>query len=389
MSSKHAQSRFSLLTKLLPAAFLALSGCAGYLPEPGPEVSALKSGAEQARLPVVTMNEAVARRVETADQPATFASTWPQRGVAPDYVVGPGDILAVSVWEAPPAMLFGTTVLDPRAGAATTRQTAFPAQMVSAAGTISIPFAGEVPVAGRTPEQIEADVARRLKGKANQPQILVQVTQNMTSNATVVGEVGKSLRMPLTARGERLLDALAEAGGVRQSVARMSVQLSRDGRVVNMPLQTVIADPRQNIMLKPGDVVTALYQSLSFVALGASGINKEIDFEAQGITLAQAMGRMGGTQDMRGDIKGVFIFRFENPRAFPDDGKGLPHTPEGRIPVIYQVDLSNPATFLVAQNFPIHNHDVLYVANAPGADLQKFLNIVTTSIYSITTLQAL
>lgn len=53
---------------------------------------------------------------------------------------------------------------------------------------------------------------QRLKGKANQPQVLVRVIRNNTANVTVVGEVTTSTRMPLTARGERLLDALAAAG---------------------------------------------------------------------------------------------------------------------------------------------------------------------------------
>jgi polysaccharide export outer membrane protein len=47
------------------------------------------------------------------------------------------------------------------------------------------------------------------------------------------------------------------------------------------------------------------------------------------------------------------------------------------------VDLKNPATFFVAQDFPIQNRDVLYVSNAPAAELQKFLNIVVSVVYPI------
>jgi polysaccharide export outer membrane protein len=45
--------------------------------------------------------------------------------------------------------------------------------------------------------------------------------------------------------------------------------------------------------------------------------------------------------------------------------------------VIYRVDMSNPATFFVAQSFPIRNKDVLYVSNAPLSDIQKFVQIVS------------
>jgi polysaccharide export outer membrane protein len=57
-------------------------------------------------------------------------------------------------------------------------------------------------------------------------------------------------------------------------------------------------------------------------------------------------------------------------------------TPDGRAPVVYRLDLKNPASLLVAQNFPIRNKDVVYVANAPAAELQKFMNIVTSSVFS-------
>jgi polysaccharide export outer membrane protein len=62
-------------------------------------------------------------------------------------------------------------------------------------------------------------------------------------------------------------------------------------------------------------VVTALFQPYSFTALGATGANAEIAFEATGITLAQALGRAGGLQDQRADVRGAFLFRLEDPRA--------------------------------------------------------------------------
>ena len=304
--------------------------------------------------------------------------------VRPRFSVGAGDVLEVSVWEAPPATLFGSTVIDPRAGAATTRVTTFPEQMVSYDGTINIPFAGNIPVAGKSPQAVEVEVARRLRGKANQPQVLVRVTRNATSNVTVVGEVSQSIRMPLTAKGERLLDAVAAAGGVRQPVGKMTVQVTRNRVVQAMALDSVILDPRQNIMLQPGDVVTALYQPLSFIALGATGKNEEVVFEAQGISLAQALARSGGLQDQRADAKGVFIFRFEDPLVLGATGDNPQLMPDGTVPVIYRVDLKDPRSFFVAQGFPMRNKDVMYIANAPAAELQKFLNILTSVVFTAT-----
>lgn len=368
---------------------LALSGCASFpawLSSSGPSMAQVVDQEKiDSPIPVVEVDDAVARRVLAAQRLDSFAEALSAKA-PPGYTVGAGDVLEVSVWEAPPAALFGAAVVDPRAGLTTTRQTTFPEQIVNVEGVINVPFAGTVPVAGKTPQQIEAEIARRLAGKANQPQVLVRVIRNATSNVTVVGEVAASTRLPLTAKGERLLDAVAAAGGVRQPVGKITIQLSRGGKVMAMPLDSVIQDPQQNVYLQPGDVVTALFQPLSFTVLGATGKNEEVNFEAQGITLAQALGRMAGVRDAQADARGVFIFRFEEPGIVKAEGKPLPQTPEGKVPVVYRVDLKDPRAFLVAQNFPMKNKDVVYVANAPAAELQKFLSILTSSLFSVSSL---
>ena len=274
------------------SAFLIMGGLPGcstfpaWLPSSGPSVAHVVDQDEiDSPIPVVEVSDVVARRVLAAQRTDSFAEVLSAKA-PPGYVVGAGDVLEVSVWEAPPAALFGVAVVDQRAGLTSTRQTTFPEQIVNTDGVINVPFAGTVPVAGKTPQQIEADLVQRLKGKANQPQVLVRVIRNATANVTVVGEVAASTRMPLTAKGERLLDAVAAAGGVRQPVGKITLQLSRGGKVIAMPLDSVIQDPKQNVYLQPGDVVTALFQPLSFTALGATGRNEEVNFEAQGITLA-------------------------------------------------------------------------------------------------------
>lgn len=381
----------SLLATLLAATVVGmLSGCATYpagLPSSGPSTQQVQQTPDTpggSGIQIVDVNDAVARKLLASQKLALFSETF-SASAQPGYVIGAGDVIEVSVWEAPPAALFGSGALDPRSGPATTRVTALPEQMVNSDGHINIPFAGQITAAGRNPQQIEADIVQRLKGKANQPQVLVRVIRNNTANVTVVGEVTTSTRMPLTARGERLLDALAAAGGTRQPVNKMTLQVTRGNQVQALPLDTIIRDPRQNIVLLPGDVVTSLFQPLSFTVLGATGKNEELNFEAQGISLAQALARSGGLQDARADAQGVFVFRFESPAALELNGKTVPTTPEGRIPVIYRVNLKDPATFFVAQSFPVQNKDVLYVSNAPAAELQKFLNIVVSAILPVAT----
>jgi polysaccharide biosynthesis/export protein len=186
--------------------------------------------------------------------------------------------------------------------------------------------------------------------------------------------------MPLTARGERLLDAIAAAGGSKQPINKTTVQITRGTTTVAMSLDSVIRDAQHNITLRSGDIITAAYQPLSFTALGATGKNDEVNFEAQGITLAQALARVGGLQDARADAQGIFIFRLEDANALTWPRSPAATTPEGRVPVIYRLDMKDPASFFVAQAFAIENKDVMYVSNAPAAEWQKFANLIYTIV---------
>ena len=330
---------------------------------------------------VVEINEEVISRQTRVQNQKFFSETFTGSD-QPGIVIGCGDVIEVSVWEVPPA-LFGESFATQRTGSPSAHMTTFPEQMVGNDGTIKIPFAGQVPVAGRTLRQVETEIRMRLKGKANQPQVLVRTVSNNTSNVTVVGEVATSVRMPLTSKKERLLDALAAAGGVTQKFNRMTVQLTRGDKVRTMPLDTIIRDPKQNIILMPDDVVTLLFQPLSFTALGATSKNEEVDFEAKGISLAQALARVGGLQDSRADASGVFIFRFEDAQVLDFSEEKQHDLSREKVPVVYRMNLKDPATFFIAQHFKVQDKDVLYVSNAPSADFQKFLNMVVSVAYPI------
>ena len=365
---------------------LLMAGCS-QLPTSGPssrQIEAGTAGPGAAAIQIVEVDDAVTRRLLAQRTQRLFSETLGQ-AAGPYTGIGPGDVLEISIWEAPPATLFGTATIgtDVRTASSAARAVTLPEQMVDRDGTINVPFAGKVPAAGQTLRAIEAEIVKRLNGKAHLPEVTLRQTRNVSANVTVVGEVASSVRVPLTAGGERLLDALAAAGGVRQPVSKMTLQVTRGADYFAMPLDSVIRDPRQNVPLRAGDVVTAIFQPLSFTALGATGKNEEVNFEAQGITLAQALARSGGLVDSRSDAQGVFIFRLEPQTALDWPRKPVAATPEGMVPVVYRVDLRNPSSFFVMQSFAINNKDILYVSNAPATELQKFLNLVFSVAYPV------
>ena len=378
-----------LFKGLAPLALALLSGCAAdWLPTSGPSAKALETAATSAPdasfIELVDINAAVTRRLSDNDKKQYFSNGFATARDA-TYVVNPGDVIELSVWEASPALLFGTapSFAGMSAGSGGSKNTSLPEQMIAKDGYITMPFAGRIKVAGKTLAKIEAEIVDALRGKANYPQVIARLTRNSTTNVTVVGEVNRSIVLPLTPRGERLLDAIAEAGGVKQPIEKTTVQISRNSTVRTMALETVIQDPKQNIRLSPGDVITTFFQPYSFTALGATGKNDEINFVAQGISLTQAMARVGGLQDQRADVKGVFVFRFEEPTALKLAQAPKVANEDGKIPVVYRLDMSDPSAFFVAQSFKVKDKDVIYVANASSVEFSKFLNIMVSVIYPL------
>ncbi len=375
---------------LLTAAIL-LAGC-GTLGASGPTRSAILDAGEQsyaeADIRVVDLDQPTIRRAGEVRRASSFAQTFGDSAPS-GTVFGRGDTIAISIWEAPPAVLFGSAAVQSAiVGAAAPQGTNLPEQMVSDNGTVSVPFVGSVQVADRTAVEVEREIVERLQGRAHQPQAVVRLANNATRNVTVLGDVRDNRRVPLSATGERLLDAIAAAGGTRNPVERSTVQLARAQEVTVMPITAVIADPVQNVRLQPNDVITVFHQPFSFTAMGAVTQGAQVPFEGSGLTLAQAIGRVGGLRDDRADIRGVFIFRFEDPAVLdPTVVAAGRRTAEGRVPVIYRVDLSDPASFFAAQDFNIRDEDILYVSTAPLADLQRFLGAVSNIALSAVAIQ--
>ena len=365
--------------------FLSLSACAGFLSSSGPNRSTvlLADGRSVPIIQVIQVNSELTQSILNNEKSLLFSEVFKEKKTL-DQKIKPGDVLEVNIWEADPAILFSSGSQG-QVGMSLpgSNKTTLPEQIVNSDGFISIPFAGKILAKDKNITEVENSILASLKARANQPQVMVRMSKNLTSQITIVGEVNSSALLSLTPKGERILDAIAAVGGVKQAVNKITVQLTRENIVQSLSLDKIIQDSRQNIKLEPGDVLTIFFQPNSFTVLGATVKNDEVAFEGQGITLAQALGRVGGFNDNRADSKGLFIFRFEDPKSLSQKYKPEVLTSDGKAAIIYQVKMDDPATFFVAQNFPIKNKDVIYVANSPAAELQKFLNIIVSIVYPL------
>lgn len=370
--------KFLLLSPLI----FILANCSS-LPTSGPSYSkVIKVNEKMPEVNLVELNNNVVQTLFRNQENQLF-SRFNEITSANYYAgtVNVGDVLEISIWEAPPAVLFGGTFSSEGQGNSALAQ--LPAQTVNKKGTVSVPFIGHIYVAGKTPEMIQSQIVHSLNRKANQPQALVRIVNNNSSDVTVIRQ-GNSIRLPLTASSERVLDAVSAVGGSPADIQDITVQLTRGNQVKTLPFETLISDPNQNILLHSGDVVALLTTPYSFTALGAVGTNQQMKFSTKGITLAEAIGRMGGLIDTRSDPRGIFVFRhtsfsqldFEQQQIWEKRGYGVGLD----IPTVYRIDLLDPKSMFLLQRFPIQDKDIVYVSNAPLAEFQKFLRM----IFSIT-----
>ena len=367
---------------------LTIAGCSslGASGPAGGDVRSADSADYQGEgIEIVDLDGTAIERLGQYGRASEFAEVFTDEAPSAE-LIGYGDVLDIAIWEAPPAVLFGTTSAgaDLSAMPETARSAPIPQQMVGEAGTVSVPFVGPIKVVGRKVDEVERAIVSSLRGRAHDPQAIVRLIRNETRTVTVLGDVAQSKRMALSARGERLLDAVASAGGTRNPVDRSIVQITRASNVVSMPLARVIEDPAQNVQLFPDDVVTVLHQPFSFVALGSVRGSAEVPFDGAGLSLAEALGRVGGLNDARADVRGVFIFRLEDREALGAGlGENVRTTADGRVPVIYRLDMSDPASLFAMQDFAVRDDDVLYVSTAPGADLQRFVSTISSAAFSV------
>lgn len=380
---QHAGRKFSRVVGI-SASLLALN-CCTYLPYDGPRTESIQDAGNSSSMhgiEVVPVSYAIASALTKDTEDQSFSSLFVGQKYDAETVAS-GDTLNVFIWEAAPAMLFASAAET--AANTSTSMVELPPQMVNSDGNILVPFIGQIHVAGLPPTQVAALIQNDLQGRANQPQVLVQIATNKAQAVTVVGAVKNSMEVPIVPGGVRLLDVLAEAGGVVGPVGQVAIQLSRDGQDDTLPLQTILGNPSENVYLQPGDVVTALNQPLKVTVLGATGSSKVIDFNKGSASLVEILGQAGGLQDNAANPAGVFVFRFINPKAlaWPTPPTRLVN---GEVPTIFAFNLRDPATFFAAQAFQMRNQDLVYVSEAPVMGLQKMLNVVAGIAYPFSTL---
>src|SRR5207302_69700 len=166
------------------------------------------------------------------------------------------------------------------------------------------------------------------------------------------------------------LQVIAAVGGARAPMSETYVRLSRGGLTATVPLATLVANPEQNIFAEPGDVLTLVRRPKTYTVFGATGVgavgqNSAISFLSERLSLAEALARTGGLLDERADARAIFLLRYEPVELVRALGQPVATgATEGGSPIAYRLDLKEAKSYLLARRFPVHDKDIIFVANA-------------------------
>lgn len=371
------------------AVAIGLAGCSA-LPSAGPTTAEVTSSATEGvdiRYILRDVDERVVS-ILSSSRHRSFNESFGDRRPPPSQHIGIGDTVQVTIWEAAAGGLFSSPALDRNSTGA--RSAMIPEQVVARDGSITVPYAGRVQVAGLTTPEVERRIVERLTGKAIEPQVLVTVPQGLSNSVTVLGEVTKGARVPLSVRGERILDVVAAAGGINAPPHETFVTLQRTGRSVTVPMQRLVQLASENIFVHPRDVITVIRDPQTFSVFGAAGRNAVVPFEAAGITLEQALAKAGGLLDFRSDPQGVFLLRYESVEVARQLDPNFALAPrDTRVPVVYRINLRDTRSYFLAQTIQIRNRDMIYIANAPLNELQKVIGLFSTAAQPALTASAI
>lgn len=161
--------------------------------------------------------------------------------VSPDYRIGPGDTLKVSVFQND--NLTATLPVRPD-------------------GKISTPLVEDMVAVGKTPSQLARDIEKSLAEYIKSPKVSVVVTVALSvySQVKVIGQVKTPESLPFR-EGMTVLDAVLAVGGLGQFAAGNRAQLIRteNGKQteIKVKLDSLLnsGDMKQNLPLRPGDVL--------------------------------------------------------------------------------------------------------------------------------------
>ena len=354
------------LRLVMVAALTLLTACG--LPRSGPTKNEIYAGSVEkgGNAHVIYVNDHVTRATNFV--PAYgFSNSFRDAGQVGADEIRPGDVLGLSIWE---------NVDDGLLASLGSSSTQLQEIQVDSAGYIFVPYAGRVRAAGNSPEQLRQIITQRLSSQTPDPQVTVARVAGDGATVSVMGKVMAQGVYPIERPTRTLSAMLAKAGGVAidPEVAVVTVKRGSDMGKVWL---TDLYSGRNDIALRPGDIVLVEEDQRNFTAIGALGGQTRVPLGNDMISAVEAIAMVGGLNSNLADPTGVFILRDE-PESVATRVLGKPVYGSQRM--AYVLDLTRPNGLFLARDFLIRDDDTVYVTEAPYVQWHKTIGAITGGI---------
>jgi polysaccharide biosynthesis/export protein len=372
--------RISRVILALPMLTLAsaLGGC-GWMSVNGPAASDIMAGQRDPASLNYAVVKVTPKVVDVLSRNLPRLTAFGSNQRPRDITFGVGDVLSVTIFEAASGGLFIPAEGSVRPG----NFVSIPNQPVDIHGNVSVPGSGAVRVRGRTQVEVQEAIVTALKNRAIEPQVIVSMIEQKTSMISVLGE-GRSARIPATAAPERMLDVISRAGltstGTTTGAAGAEtwVILERGGKRAIAPFGALVYEPVNNVYVHPNDTIYLYREPQTYLAFGAVGAQQQIPFGTWRLSLAEAISKSGGLIDTQADPASVFLYRGEARDVAKALGIDVAPYEGPVIPVIYTINLRDPAGLFLASSFEMRNKDILYASNSLSVEATKFMTYLNT-----------
>jgi len=241
-------------------------------------------------------------------------------------------------------------------------------------GTVTYAYASNIPAAGHTISELRKDLVTRLARVIENPQVDVKIVSFKSQKAYVTGEVKQPGVYPVTDTPLTLIDAINQAGGLTEAADWRTVTFTRGDKTEVIKLEDFYAngDISQNRLLQHGDIVHVNRNDKQKVfVLGDVNKAGSVKLNRYGLNLAEALSDSGGLNEGTADANGIFVLRKSNVEQ------------TGVIADVYQLHAKNIAALVLAEQFELQPHDIVYVTSAPLARWNRVISLLLPSIATV------
>ena len=331
------------------------AACAG-MPRAISSLSEVQEASNQGAITLVPVTQATlpAAPLSQGGFPASFTS-------AEEFAygrLGPGDRLAVRIWESGTA-----TVFSGEGGSNLGEMT------VDEEGRLYFPYVGAIRVAGLTIPEVRDHVIRRLRTVVLRPQVDMRMVDRRSTLVTVQGDATKTGTYAIERGRTRLGSLLAEVAPNQKNPEMMNVTVRRGGEVGQVRLSDIYKDAALDIALQPGDSVLLNEVIQNITVLGAAGIQGQVRIPERNFTVIDALGQARGLNPDAADPRAVFVMR----------SAASPETP----PLVYQFDMRRPETIALANRFVLRDEDAVLISNASWAQTRQVISAFAQGMASV------